>query len=173
MCWYTVRCRLFCWQILQYQQRRSTWYIIWTHDASIYHWVLSKLYWVDNSQYTQLCVDFIHKNTAFLELSKSKLNPIVGIDEAVLQRKKELPSHFGESGNHHEPADVLSKYHPVYYEALDFAITTIQGRFRQQGMKVILNMEQPVIRQRRLMSIRVHRNLLQWWYWHGILKKWY
>ena len=67
-------------------------------------------------------------------------------NEPSLPRKRMAPRHLevGEGESYH-PATIEDHYRPIYFEALDLAIGSIEDRFDQPGYRIYQNLEQLLI----------------------------
>ena len=69
-----------------------------------------------------------------------------GTNEASLPRKRMAPQYLevGEGVSYH-PLSVEDHYRPIYFEALDLAICSIEDRYDQPGYRIYQNLEQLLI----------------------------
>jgi len=69
------------------------------------------------------------------------------LDPPALPRKKKAPTRFeiGEgSGQYHQ--DSKAYYRQIFFEMIDCAITSIESRFKQQGYKTLIRLENVLIK---------------------------
>ena len=81
--------------------------------------------------------------------SLKKLQENLEIEEAVLPRKRKRPAkitNYGTLTTQHHPETVEELYCPIYFEALDMAISTVSDRFDQEDFKIQMSLEQMLIK---------------------------
>lgn len=66
----------------------------------------------------------------------------LGIDEPVLPRKRKVPRRFDSNNDiGTTPVTPEDYYRPMYFEALDTAVSCIKDRFDQEGYKMYSKLE--------------------------------
>ena len=78
-------------------------------------------------------VERVHENT--------------GTDKPILPRKRKAPSRFeiGQGEGYHAQ-NIEDYYRSMYFEALDYAVSSIQDRFDQPGFQVYKNLEELLVK---------------------------
>ena len=68
-------------------------------------------------------------------------------DKPTLPRKRKAPSRFeiGHGEGYHAP-NVEDHYRSIYFQALDYAVSSIEDRFDQPGFQVYKNLEELLVR---------------------------
>ena len=74
---------------------------------------------------------------ASVETLRAKL----GVDAAVLPRKRKRPQRYDDGDGHHYAASVEDHFRQLYFEAIDFAVSTIKDCFDQPGHVVYRRLE--------------------------------
>ena len=69
-----------------------------------------------------------------------------GTDKPMLPRRRKGPSRFEVGhGEGYHAENTEDHYHPIYFEALDYAISSIKDRFDQPGFQVYKNLEELLV----------------------------
>ena len=70
-----------------------------------------------------------------------------GTDKPILPRKRKAPSRFEIGhGEAYHAQNIEDHYRSIYFEALDYAVSSIKDRFDQPGFQVYKNLEELLVK---------------------------